>query len=96
MHGIRDYMTDFFIGRAWAKEKDLMVGQIGFLWGGYGWMGLCKIGWMGLGGDNRNRLITLFTAKSHDGLDVRGLREHIHGLNGFDFVGLLDIGDVPG
>ena len=26
-------MTDFFIGRAWAKEKDLMVGQIGFLYG---------------------------------------------------------------
>ena len=38
------------VGRG-RKEKDLMVGQISFLWGGYGWLGLYKTGWLGLGGD---------------------------------------------
>ena len=40
------------VGRG-RKEKDLMVGQISFLWGGYGWVVLCKAGWLGLGGDKK-------------------------------------------
>lgn len=35
------------------KEKDLVVGQIGFLWGDYGWLGLYQTGWLGLGDDIR-------------------------------------------
>ena len=38
------------VGRR-RKEKDLMVGQIGFLCGGYGWLGLYTTGWLGLCGD---------------------------------------------
>jgi hypothetical protein len=38
------------VGRR-RKEKDLMVDQIGFLWCGYGWLGLYKTGWLGSGGD---------------------------------------------
>ena len=56
MGGRREAMVGFRLGAkgaaAWRlaygwcsrKEKDLMVGQISFLWGGYGWLVLYKTG----------------------------------------------------